>query len=272
MPGFAQGKVALVTGASSGIGRACAKILATEGAFVVCTDLRPEPNPKGFEDDLQYTTVEAIEREGGRAAFQQMDITNRDQVERVFQTISDTYNRLDIVISAAGLLLPLRKFVDEDEELWNTTVNINLMGTARINRLAIKQFLKQDIDTVWGSRGRIVNISSAAATYVVAHECAYAAAKAGVNQMTRTAAIDHANDCININAIMPGLVATGMARDYLEGPTFESLKKSMPWPRLGETTDIAKAAHFLVSPASTWITGHVLPVDGGMSLGPAAPK
>ncbi|KAH7072510.1 putative short chain dehydrogenase/ reductase, partial [Paraphoma chrysanthemicola] len=259
-----QDKVALVTGASSGIGRACAQSIAKEGAIVLCTDLHPEPNPRGFEDDIQYNTVEAIQKAGGRAAFRKMDIANRQEVEEVFRHIVTTYDRLDVVVSAAGLYLPLRKFADEDEELWERMVQVNLLGTARVNRLAIKQFLKQGIDPIWGSRGRIVNISSGAGKFVVPLQCAYGATKAGVDQMTRTASTDHANDAININGVAPGLVATGMARDNFENPEILAiLRKATPLPRLGETKDIANAAHFLVSPASSWITGHILPVDGG---------
>ncbi|KAF2844120.1 NAD(P)-binding protein [Plenodomus tracheiphilus IPT5] len=273
MSAFLRGKVALVTGASSGIGRACAKALAAQGASVVCTDLRPEPNPKGYEPDLHHTTVEAIQHAGGRANFDKLDIASRQDADRVFLNLLNTHGKLDVVVSAAGLLLPLRKFADEDDELWDTMSQINLLGTARINRLAVRQFLKQDLDPVWGSRGRIVNISSGAGSYTMSREVGYSATKAGVNQLTRAAAMDHAVDGININCIAPGFIATGMARDIMHDPAIvAALKQGTPWRRLGEADDVANAAAFLVSPAATFITGHVLNVDGGATLGQAPPK
>jgi NAD(P)-dependent dehydrogenase (short-subunit alcohol dehydrogenase family) len=168
--------------------------------------------------------------------------------------------------------LPLKRFSEGDDKLWESMSAINMQGTARVMRLAVQQFLKQPVDETWGSRGRVVNISSGAASFVFPLEVAYAASKAAVNQMTRAAAIDHAADAININCIAPGIVATAMARPNFDDKNILALLQSAtPWPRLGNTQDIAQAVLFLVGPGSTWITGHVLSVDGGATLGTKAP-
>lgn len=178
------------------------------------------------------------------------------------------FGRLDILVNCAGFWAPFRKFVDEDDELWWRMLEINTAGTSKMSRLALCQFLKQDVDEHWGSRGRIVNVSSCAANIAYAGEVAYSATKASINHMTRAGAIDHARDHININCIAPGVVATGMARGNLENrDILKGMKGATPWPRLGVPQDIAQAILFFCLPESQWITGQVLSVDGGMTLG-----
>lgn len=145
---------------------------------------------------------------------------------------------------------------------------INVGGTSKTSRLALRQFLKQDVDPDWGTRGRIVNISSCAANIAYAGECAYSASKAAINHMTRAGAIDHAKDAISVNCIAPGVVETGMARGNLEDQGIvKIMKAATPWPRLGKADDIASAVLYFCLPASQWVTGQVLAVDGGMTLG-----
>lgn len=145
---------------------------------------------------------------------------------------------------------------------------INTAGTSKMSRLAIRQYLQQEVDSYWGSRGRIVNISSCAAQIAYAGEVAYSATKASINHMTRAGAIDHAKDSININCIAPGVVATGMARGNLENNEIsQTMNRATPWTRLGNANDIAEAVLFFCLPSSQWITGQVLAVDGGMTLG-----
>ncbi|KAF2774011.1 NAD(P)-binding protein [Teratosphaeria nubilosa] len=252
-----HGKVAIVTGASSGMGRATALLLARHGATIACFDLAAEPNAKGFEPDLDKTTVEAIQHEGGEATFHHVDISNFPQVEAAFGTTL-----------AVGFWAPFRPFVEEDDELWNKMLAINVGGTAKATRLALRQFLKQDVDPAWGSRGRVVNISSCAGNIAFAGECAYSASKAAINHMTRAGAIDHAKDSININCVSPGVVQTGMARGNLENAKIvQVMKAATPMPRLGKTEDIAGAVLYYCLPTSQWVTGQVLAVDGGMTLG-----
>ncbi|KAJ9132420.1 Short chain dehydrogenase/reductase family oxidoreductase [Pleurostoma richardsiae] len=262
------GKVALVTGSSSGMGRATALALARHGSKVVCCDLKAEPNPRGYESDLDKTTVQVIENNGGEAIFQQVDISNFAQAEAAFDVAVARFGRLDILVNCAGYWAPFRTFAEEDDELWAKMLAINAGGTSKMCRLALRQFLKQDVDPVWGSRGRIVNISSCAANIAYAGEAAYAASKAAINHMTRAGAIDHAKDAININCIAPGVVETGMARGNLEDQAIVSImKKATPWPRLGKADDIAGAVLYFCLPSSQWVTGQVIAVDGGMTLG-----
>lgn len=172
------------------------------------------------------------------------------------------------MVNCAGFWAPFRDFVDEDDDLWAKMSAINTLGTAKANRLAIRQFLKQEVDPVWGSRGRIVNISSCAGSVAFPGEVAYSATKASINHMTRAGAMDHAKDSININCIAPGVVATGMARKNIEDKDiFALMKRSTPWPRIGTAQDIAGVVLFLCLPPSQWMTGQVLACDGGMTLG-----
>lgn len=149
-------------------------------------------------------------------------------------------------------------------------VAINTLGTAKASRLAIRQFLKQEVDLKWGSRGRIVNISSAAGHIAFPGEVAYSATKASINHMTVAGAMDHAKDSINLNCVAPGVVATGMARrNFEDKDIFALMNRATPWPRTGTPTDVANAVMFFLMPGSAWITGQRLAVDGGMTLGVA---
>ncbi|KAK7894334.1 hypothetical protein LTR67_006095 [Exophiala xenobiotica] len=263
-----NGKVALVTGASSGMGRGIALGLADRGVSVICFDLKPEANPTGFEKDLEISTSDMIKKQGGQAVFFQVDISQPSQIEHAFIEAIAKFGRLDIAVNCAGYWAPFRKFAVEDDELWQKMANINLLGTAKCNRLAIKQFLKQEVDDSWGSRGRIVNVSSCAANIAFPYEVAYSATKAAINHVTRAGALDHAEDWININCIAPGVVATGMSRQNFEDPDIIKLmKKATPWPRLGTVEDIKAIAMFLCSKQSSWLTGQIYAVDGGMTLG-----
>uniref|UniRef100_A0A8H7TNJ9 Uncharacterized protein n=1 Tax=Bionectria ochroleuca TaxID=29856 RepID=A0A8H7TNJ9_BIOOC len=263
-----DGKVAIVTGGSSGMGRAIAIGLAKEGAKVVCCDLNEGANQQGYEADLQKTTGEVIRANGGAATFCQADISDPAAVEGVFKTAMKTFGRIDILINCAGYWAPFRTFAEESEELWLKMAAVNTLGTARMSREVIRQFLRQTHDEKWGSRGRIVNISSCAAVCGFPGEVAYSATKASVNHMSRAGALDHAKDYININCVAPGVVATGMARGNFENNEIvQTMKKATPWPRLGNVDDIAAITVFLCLPESQWITGQIIPVDGGLTIG-----
>jgi len=197
-----------------------------------------------------------------------VDIAISKELEDAFAKAVSEYGRIDIVVNCAGYWAPFRLFSEEDDALWSKMVAINTLGTATSNRLAIRQFLRQDVDTSWGSRGRIINVSSCAGVFAFPGEVAYSATKASINHMTRAGALDHAKDWININCIAPGTVATGMARKNIEDKEIlKMMKKATPWPRIGTSEDIAGTAMFLCSKASSWITGQVYSVDGGMTLG-----
>jgi NAD(P)-dependent dehydrogenase (short-subunit alcohol dehydrogenase family) len=177
------------------------------------------------------------------------------------------FGKLNIVVNNAGLWLPLRDFVLETEEMWDSMMGINGKGTATSMRLAIQQFLKQEIDES-GSRGRIVNISSSAGITAIRREATYAASKAAVSMLTRNVALDHAKDSINVNAVCPGVVRTAMSSTNFNDPAIiAEMKKGTPWPRLGEPNDIAKVVLFLCSDDAQWVTGQNIAVDGGFTVG-----
>ncbi|KAL1858069.1 hypothetical protein VTK73DRAFT_7966 [Phialemonium thermophilum] len=262
-----EGRVAIVTGSSSGMGRAIALALAKEGAHVVCADLRPEAAAKGFEADKDVPTHEVIRNNGGRSLFQKCDMGKTDEIDTLFATAIQEFGKLNIVVNNAGLWLPLRDFVLETEEMWDAMMGINGKGTATSMRLAIRQFLKQEIDES-GSRGRIVNISSSAGITAIRREATYAASKAAVSMLTRNVALDHAKDSINVNAVCPGVVRTAMSSTNFQDPAIiAEMKKGTPWPRLGEPSDIAKVVVFLCSDDAQWITGQNIAVDGGFTVG-----
>ncbi|TVY33847.1 Levodione reductase [Lachnellula occidentalis] len=268
-----QSKIALVTGASSGMGRAISLALAKEGAKLVCCDLRELPNPEGYEADIEKPTQDLITSKGGEAIFQRVDISIPSEIETAVAKAIEEFGRLDILINCAGYWAPFREFVDEDDELWGKMVAVNTLGTAKASRLAIRQFLTQEVDEKWGSRGRIVNISSCAGHIAFAGEVAYSATKASINHMTRAGAIDHAKDSININCVAPGAVQTGMARANFENADIiKIMRNATPWPRTGFAEDIAGAVMFFCLPQSQWVTGQLLAVDGGMTLGVPAPS
>ncbi|KAI8657957.1 hypothetical protein NCS57_01175900 [Fusarium keratoplasticum] len=268
MQGKLDGKVAVVTGASSGMGRAIAIALAGEGAKIALCDLQEKANAQGYEADVDKTTGDIIAAQGGDSIFLQTDIASSTAVQETFSRALERFGRIDILINCAGYWAPFCSFADESEELWAKMAAVNTLGTARMSRSAIRQFLKQELDEKWGSRGRIVNISSCASVTGFPGEVAYSATKASVDHMTRAGALDHAKDSININCVAPGVVATGMARGNLENSSIhQTMVKATPWPRLGTVDDIAAAVLFLCLPQSQWITGQVLPVDGGMTIG-----
>ncbi|KAF2179302.1 NAD(P)-binding protein [Zopfia rhizophila CBS 207.26] len=272
MSNVLKNKVALVTGASSGIGRSIALGLASHGAKIVCCDLKEAANPAGFESDVSISTTSLIVERGGSAIFCQTDISQTDQLEKALERTITEYERLDMLVNCAGYWVPFQLFVDEDDETWAKMVAVNTLGTAKMSRLAIRQFLKQNVDSNRGSRGRIVNISSCAAVCGYPGEVAYSATKASINHMTRAAALDHARDYININCIAPGVVATGLARQNLEdGTIHQTMKDATPWPRLGRADDIGGVAVFLCLSESQWMTGQVLSVDGGITIGISPP-
>ncbi|KAF8856085.1 putative short chain dehydrogenase/ reductase [Acephala macrosclerotiorum] len=266
--GRLHGRVAIVTGSSSGMGRAIALTLAREGAYVVCSDLKPEAAQGGFEVDKHIPTHEVITNNGGVSAFQNCDMGKTEEVWKLIDFAVAQFSKLDILINNAGLWFPLRDFVEETDEMWDSMMGINGKGCATSMRQAIKQFLKQPADPKSGSRGRIVNISSSAGIVAIRREATYAASKAAVSMLTRNVALDHAKDAININAVCPGVVRTAMSQTNFRDPKIiGEMKKGTPWPRLGEPQDVANMVLFLVSDEAQWVTGQNIAVDGGFTVG-----
>lgn len=253
-----QGKVALVTGASSGNGRAIALRYAAEGAAVVCADIRPLPIEGSWEDPV--ATHEEIERLGGRAAWAACDVTDGAQVAAAVQTALDAFGGLDIAVANAGISPKAHPLRDEPFEDYRRVQAINVDGAWWTCREASRAMVEQ------GRGGSIVTLASIAGITGVQTGNHYNMSKGAVVQLTRTLAVELAPHMITVNAICPGWVRTAMTRDMWDEPDrLADLERRTPMARLGEVEDIAGAAFFLASDDSRWLTGAILPVDGGYS-------
>jgi 3-oxoacyl-[acyl-carrier protein] reductase len=242
------GKVALVTGAAQGIGRAIALLLAQKGADIVVSDINLE---KAQE------TAKEIETIGRRAMAIKVDVANSDNVERMIQAILERFSQIDILVNNAGIArdkLVLRM----TEEDWDAVLNINLKGTFHCTKAVVKHMSKQ-------RSGKIVNIASVVGEMGNAGQANYSASKAGVIGFTKTIAREFAQRGINVNAIAPGYIQTPMT-DVLPEKVKEDLRRMIPLERLGQPEDVAEAVFFLVSEASSYITGQVLNVNGGIYM------
>lgn len=242
------GKVALVTGAAQGIGRAIALLLAQKGADIVVSDINLE---KAQE------TAKEIETIGRRAMAIKVDVANSDNVERMIQAILERFSQIDILVNNAGIArdkLVLRM----TEEDWDAVLNINLKGTFHCTKAVVKHMSKQ-------RSGKIVNIASVVGEMGNAGQANYSASKAGVIGFTKTIAREFARRGINANAIAPGYIQTPMT-DVLPEKVKEDLRRMIPLERLGQPEDVAEAVFFLVSEASSYITGQVLNVNGGIYM------
>jgi NAD(P)-dependent dehydrogenase (short-subunit alcohol dehydrogenase family) len=259
MSGRLSGKVAIITGAGSGIGRSAALRFAAEGARVVVAELVP---------DLGKETEQLVRDAGGECRFVDCDVTDEGSVEAMVAASRQVYGRIDVAYNNAGGSRDADGAVhDVDVDEWWRTVNVDLFGTFLVCRHAVRAMLDG------GAGGSIVNTSSAAALVGVApgRSC-YSAAKAGVTGLTRAMAATYAGDGIRVNAIAPGGTATdrimaafarrGHSIPTVEGPGI---------PPLGQPVDIANMAVFLASDESRMITGQVLSVDGGMTTTRALP-
>jgi NAD(P)-dependent dehydrogenase (short-subunit alcohol dehydrogenase family) len=255
-------RVAIVTGSSSGHGRAIALRLAREGAAVICLDVRKSALPQGFEEDIDVDTDELIRSGGGLAEFVETDVTSAAALDRAADRAVEAFGRLDVWVNNAGVFLGLRSLLDETEQGFDRTVEINLKGTWLGCRAAVSRMRAQDIQG--RSRGRIVNVGSIAGEIGQADIGAYSASKGAVHNLTRALAIECAPSLINVNAIAPGYFPTAMNRAFWDDPeALAGVEALHPLP-LGTPEDIAAAAAFLASDDAAFITGTILPVDGGV--------
>lgn len=257
-----DGSVAVVTGASSGHGRAIAVRLAEEGAAVVCVDLRPAPRPDGFEEDLDVTTEELIAGGGGRAEYFEADVTDEEALRAAADRAVESFGRLDVWVNNAGVFLGLVPLLEESREQYQRTLEVNLEGTWNGCRAAVARMREQE--PRGRSRGRIVNVGSIAGECGQADIGSYSASKGAVHNLTRALAIELAPHLINVNAIAPGYFPTGMNRAFWDDPeSLAAVEELHPLP-LGVPDDIAAGTAFLASEDAAFITGVVLPIDGGV--------
>ncbi|OGP90831.1 MAG: 3-oxoacyl-[acyl-carrier-protein] reductase [Deltaproteobacteria bacterium RBG_16_47_11] len=243
-----KGKVGLVTGAAQGIGKAIAFILAQAGADIVVSDINLE---KAEATSKEMVTL------GRRTMAVRANVAVLDEVEKMVQTIIDRFGQIDILVNNAGIARDklLLRMTEED---WDQVVDINLKGTFNCTKAVIRHMSKQ-------RSGKIVNIASVVGEMGNAGQANYSASKAGVIGFTKTIAREFASRGINVNAIAPGYIVTPMT-DVLPERAKEELKRMIPMERLGLPEDVAQAALFLASEASSYITGQVINVNGGIYM------
>ncbi|MBB5323709.1 3-oxoacyl-[acyl-carrier protein] reductase [Anoxybacillus tepidamans] len=244
-----QGKVALVTGASRGIGRAIALELARQGAKVAVNYAGSELKAKEVVEEIQHM--------GGEAFAIQADVSNVEAVERMVKEVIDRFERIDILVNNAGITRD-NLLMRMKEEEWDEVININLKGVFHCTKAVTRPMMKQRY-------GRIVNITSIVGVSGNPGQANYVAAKAGVIGFTKTAARELASRNITVNAIAPGFITTDMTDRLSEDIRTEMLKQ-IPLARFGEPEDIAKVVVFLVSDAANYITGQTIHVNGGMVM------
>jgi glucose 1-dehydrogenase len=256
--GLLGGKVAVVTGASSGIGRAIALRYAAEGARVALADLRETPIEGG------EPTLELIRRDGGEAHFATTDVALWDQVDGLIGETVGRYGRLDVMVNNAATFAG-STLLETTEEQWNRVMAVNLTGLFFGCKRAVQQMLAQA--PVGEVRGRIVNISSQHGMIAAPRDCAYGVSKAGAAYITRQIAVDYAKELIVCNAVAPGKIVTGSPGAGMDPARLENARRRTPWPRLGRPADVAGAALFLASDLASFVTGTNLMVDGGWMAG-----
>lgn len=249
MAGLVVGKVALVTGASSGIGRATALAFAREGAKVVVADVTVE----GGEE-----TVAQVKKAGGEAIFVKTDVSKAVEVEALVAKAVATYGRLDCAHNNAGIAGNAKTIVDDTEDNWDRILAINLKGVWLCMKYEIAHMLKQ-------GGGAIVNTASGAGLIGVRRGGAYVASKHGVVGLTKTAALEYAKAGIRVNCVCPGPIDTPMLQGIggRNQMVIERMVAAQPGGRLGQPAEIAEAAVWLCSDAASFVTGLPMPVDGG---------
>jgi 3-oxoacyl-[acyl-carrier protein] reductase len=244
-------QIALVTGGSRGIGRGIVQAFAKEGAKVAFVF---RGNQAAADSLMQELTAS-----GGTALAIQGDVADAATAQRVIEQVQQAWGgRLDILVNNAGVIKD-GLFVRMSEDDWNAVINTNLNGLFRFTRAAAELMFRQ-------RSGRIINISSVAADYVNAGQANYSASKGAVNSLTRALARELAGRGITINAIAPGFIETDMS-EAVRNLAGDKLAKMIPAKRFGQPADIASVAVFLAGPAASYITGQVITVDGGLSLG-----
>lgn len=250
------GKVAIITGSTSGIGRAMAGLFAKNGASVVVS---------GIVDDMGRETVDEIKAAGGRAVYIRADVSDSKEAQALADKTIEEFGQIDIFVNNAGINAavkdrgPIHEF---PEDMWKKIINVDLDGVYYCSKAAVKYMVQKKY-------GKVINIASIVGAVPLRDQCAFAAAKAGVINLTKAMAIELASYDINVNAILPGSIQVPNMTTvgiYNDGK-FESIMSHIPFKRPGTPEDIAYAALYLASDAAAYVTGSILTVDGGWTCG-----
>lgn len=243
-----EGKVAIVTGAAQGIGRAIAETLARDGADIVVADLDPGRSQE---------TVAAITKLGRRAVNVKVNVAEWNDVKNMTEQVLKDWGKIDILVNNAGVTRD-GLLVRMKEEDWNLVLQVNLHGTFHCTKAVLQPMTKQ-------RSGRIVNIASIVGAMGNVGQANYAASKAAVIGFTKSVAREYASRMVTVNAVAPGFVDTAMTQG-LQQEVRDALLKQIPLGRLGQPGDVAEAVRFLASEEAGYITGQVLHVNGGMLM------
>ena len=244
-----NGKVALITGASSGLGRHFSKTLSEAGATVILSARRM--------DNL----VELQKELNGKSHIFSLDVTSAGSVEQLFKKIKKEFGSADILVNNAGVN-DTRRFKDLDEKSWNYVLETNLNGAYRVAKTFTDLLLEQK------KPGSVINIASILGLRVGLNLTSYAAAKAGLVQLTKSMALELARSGIRVNAIAPGYILTEINDDFFKTAEGQSYIKSIPMNRLGLESELDGLLLLLASDASSFMTGSIIPVDGGHLVNP----
>ncbi|MEO6733540.1 MAG: SDR family oxidoreductase [Ferruginibacter sp.] len=257
-----KGQVAIVTGASSGIGAGCAKELAKAGATVVVN----YPVPPAIT--MAESVVEQIVADGGSAISYKCDVSKEDEVRQMFGDVINQFGTVDILINNAGLQKDA-PFTEMTLDQWNYVLSVNLTGQFLCAREAIKEFLRRGVNGKSKSAGKIICMSSVHEVIPWAGHANYAASKGGVMLMMKTIAQEYAPKKIRVNSIAPGAIATPINHDAWDTQAhLQELLKLIPQKRVGQVEDVGRAAVWLASDDADYVNGTTLFVDGGMTLYP----
>lgn len=245
-----KGKVAIVTGGGTGIGKAIALEFAKEGGKVAVTGRRLKK--------LQEV-VDEIKKMGGEGIAIAADVSNPADVDRMVRMTVDTFKRLDILVNSAGILIS-SDLAHHTEKIWDDTIDINLKGSFLCIQRAVPEMLKQ-------GKGKIINIASIAGQIGFPNSVAYCASKGGIMGMTKALAMELASLKINVNDIAPGDVETPLNEHLLRDPEYlRGRVENTPYGRVGKVSDIAPAAVYLASDESDFVNGITLTIDGGLII------
>ena len=244
-----QGKVALVTGASRGIGLAIAKRLGSAGARIVVMDMAFREGPE--------SVIKVLKEVGAEATTHEANVTDGEQVEALFKSVEEEWGGVDILVNNAGITRDglLMRMTDEQ---WDAVLNVNLKGAFLCSRAAIRGMMRKR----WG---RIVSLSSVVALGGNPGQVNYAASKAGLIGLTRTLSKEVASRNITVNAVAPGFIGTDMV-DALSDEMKAKVMERIPMDRFGTAEDVAGVVAFLASEEASYVTGQVIGIDGGLSL------
>jgi glucose 1-dehydrogenase len=258
MSSLLAGKVAVVTGASSGIGRAIATSFAEEGASVVIADITEQPLEGG------EPTLAVITRAGGTASFHKTDVGRWEEVDALIGTTAERYGRLDVMVNNA-MTYSGTALLQTELAQWEQVMRVNLTGMFLGCKRAVEQMITQEPRNE--VRGRLINLGSQQGIVTSRGDLPYGVSKAGAIYITKQIAVDYAKDLIVCNCISPGKIVTGAGGLAKDPARLEYQRQRTPWPRFGRPQDVANAAVFLASDRASFITGSNLVIDGGWLAG-----